>query len=98
MSNRENRIPMCRGRYRFGTAGPDFLRAEGGLQPDSCSLPDCRGEITIDIDRLLSDQGATCLVYEGTLPESGRRVIIKEFYPYSDKNIWAITRNSGGDQ
>ena len=98
MSNREKRIPMSRGRYRFGTAGPDFLRAEGGLQPDSCGLPECRGEITVDVDRLLSDQGATCLVYEGTLPESGRRVIIKEFYPYSDKNIWAIARNSGGDQ
>lgn len=98
MSNRENRIPMSRGRYRFGTAGPDFLWAEGGLQPDSCSLPECRGEITVDVDRLLSDQGSTCLVYEGTLPESGRRVIIKEFYPCSEKNIWAIARNSGGDQ
>ena len=95
MSNRENRIPMSPGRYRFGTAGPDFLRTEGGLQPDSCSLPECRGEITVDVDRLLSNQGSTCLVYEGTLPESGRRVIIKEFYPCSEKNIWAIARNSG---
>lgn len=98
MNNREKRIPMSQGRYRFGTAGPDFLRAEERMQPDSCGLPECRGEITIDVDRLLSDQGATCLVYEGTLPESGRRVIIKEFYPYSDKNIWAIERSRDGDQ
>lgn len=98
MSNREKRIPMSRGRYRFGIAEPDFIRTAEGLTSGSCGLPECRGEITVDVERLLSDQGATCLVYEGTLLESGRRVIIKEFYPYSDKNIWAIRRNSSGDQ
>ncbi len=50
--------------------------------------------LQIQIEKLISKQGATCLVYKGSLPSNGRKVIVKEFYPYSLKNnAWAIDRD-----
>lgn len=98
MNEGSRRTAMTKGKYRFGIVGPELIGEEGLLSAPKYREVVCREEITVEIDRLLSNQGVTCLVYEGVLSESGRRVIIKEFYPQSDKNVWAIERSKNGEQ
>lgn len=59
---------------------------------------DRQNTVKIEIKNLLSDQGITCIAYEGILLSNNRKVVVKEFYPYSFRNIWGITRNSGNQK
>lgn len=102
MSDRQERIPMQPGEYLFYTVNPDEIRekircSDFGF-PEEWTAQEEQKEIRICVDKLLSDQGATCMVYEGTLSENGRKVIVKEFYPCSRRNVWAIGRSQDRDQ
>ena len=102
MSDRQERIPMQPGEYLFYTVNPDEIRekircSDFGF-PEEWTAQEEQKEIRICVDKLLSDQGATCMVYEGTLSENGRKVIVKEFYPCSRRNVWAIGRSQDREQ
>ena len=101
MKTEEDRIPMQPGVYDFRFADENEIRArmKKDWKQDDMALEerDVRDTIRVEIRRILSDQGATCMTYEGILGANGRKVIVKEFYPYSSRNIWGISRD-GGDQ
>ncbi len=93
MSTNAERTPMKPGEYTFYLADEKNISLRYMKKTD-----DFRNSVGVRVERLLSDRGVTCMVYEGTLVSNGRRVIIKEFYPCSEKNVWAINRNPQSNQ
>jgi len=89
------RIPMQSGAYDFYALNLEEVKTEEGIYHRQRGRTE---RIPIEVTRLLSDSGATCLVYEGVLGTNGRRVIIKEFYPCSTRNAWGISRSEWEDQ
>lgn len=98
MGEERKRVPMGTGEYAFYVVGSDELQNIAEMPHWKDKGTEKREIIDVRIDRLLSDQGATCMVYEGRLSTNGRKVIVKEFYPYSTRNVWAIGRDSGPQQ
>lgn len=89
------RIPMQPGAYEFYALDLEKGKTEEGIYHRQSGRTE---RIPIEVTRLLSDRGATCLVYEGFLETNGRRVILKEFYPSSTRNTWGISRSEREDQ
>ncbi len=104
MKTENDRIPMHPGIYRFCVTDEEQIMSRHGQREREAQKQenqetggeDERSFVRVKITGLLSDQGATCLTYEGTLPDNGRKVIVKEFYPGSTRNVWGISR--GGEQ
>lgn len=94
MKTENNRVPMRPGIYEFDVEDEKKIlcgrRMEG---QDQENQEQNRTSIKVEIRGLLSDRGITCMTYEGVLPANGRKVIVKEFYPHSTRNIWGIFRN-----
>lgn len=95
MGHSNERTPMKPGEYEFGILSMEEMIPGNefyGRQDNH------RAPLRIRVNRLISDEGVTCMVYEGILPSNGRKVIMKEFYPYSNRNVWGIRRSEGEDQ
>lgn len=84
----DDRVPMKPGIYNFNA-----VAAENEAVAPTAYLTMKGTSCKIRVEKLLSSRGASCLTYEGLMMSNCRKVIIKEFYPYSERDVLAIKRS-----